>query len=201
MDRELRELAREVNRKRPLTPYRQGDLDGLCGLYAVVNAMRLSTKSQRVHRSIWRDIFAELVILADLHVGISHALTCGIDRTSLIAILEGATRALAERHGLQLFVRRPLRRLSKLSLGDTLGEFNRLLSEPNAALLFSLAGAMDHWTVLHSLYRDRLVLWDSAGLHWISASNCRMGNEPVARAGEYVLRRGDVMLLSVFSQT
>ena len=35
-----RQTKKQAARQRPRTPYRQGDLDGLCGVYSAVNAIR-----------------------------------------------------------------------------------------------------------------------------------------------------------------
>ena len=197
MRREPMDVWREINNlSSKLKPYRQGDLDGLCGLYAVVNALRLATAGERLTKYTWRLIFAALAVATDNQVGVANALTWGIDRNRLIKILKEANITIAEETGLQISVRRPLRRHSKIGLADLLGELQELLAQPRAALLIALSGAVEHWTVLHSVEPERLVLWDSGGMQWISLGRCRMGYEPTRTNREYVLRRGDVLLIS-----
>src|SRR3712207_5466458 len=101
-------------------PFRQGDLDGLCGLYAIVNAMRQASRDCAVAEEVWADLFAALVLAADDHVGIAEAVVNGIDRRPLTRILNAAIQHMADRHDLRFTVKRPLHHRAKPSIEETL---------------------------------------------------------------------------------
>jgi hypothetical protein len=46
-------------RRTALVPFQQGDLDGLCGLYALINAIRLATEddTRDFPDAAWQELF------------------------------------------------------------------------------------------------------------------------------------------------
>jgi hypothetical protein len=49
-------------RRSDIAPYRQGQLDGLCGLYAIINAIRLAThdRTDEFGHGVWRELLLAL---------------------------------------------------------------------------------------------------------------------------------------------
>ena len=101
-------------------PYRQGDLDGLCGLYTMVNAMRQASRDCYVVEEVWADLFAALVLAADDHVGMAEAVVNGIDRRPLAKLLKAAVEHMADQHDLRFTVEKPLHGRAKPSIEETL---------------------------------------------------------------------------------
>ena len=58
-------------RRSDISPYRQGQLDGLCGLYAIINAIRLAThdRTDEFGHEVWRDLLLALISEAENVVG------------------------------------------------------------------------------------------------------------------------------------
>src|SRR3954468_21713233 len=90
---------------RRLTPYRQGRLDGLCGTYALVNALRLLCP--RLDEDACEAAFCALIktrarqTASPLAV-ISH----GLSRRALVQLLDPWRRFVAKTLGIKLTVER-----------------------------------------------------------------------------------------------
>jgi hypothetical protein len=67
-------------RRFELAPYRQGDLDGLCGIYALINAIRLATHddTDAFGHDLWRELLLTLLAEAEDLVGTATAVVHGI---------------------------------------------------------------------------------------------------------------------------
>ena len=92
-----------MGRRSPkLTPFRQGNLDALCGLYAAINAIRLATASSTHHltEEDWAELFFALIIEAET-AGASHAAGSGIGTKALFRLTKAAARHMADAHGVR----------------------------------------------------------------------------------------------------
>lgn len=100
-----------MTRPDQLVPYSQGELDGLCGIYAIINGIRLTlgNRTERFTAEDWRELFYVLLVAADELIGAPAATTCGIDAKPLKRILKSAARHMEEEHELRLIVSRPVK--------------------------------------------------------------------------------------------
>jgi hypothetical protein len=142
-----------------LRPFRQGDLDGLCGAYAAVNAVRLAARPHcRLRRAACAGLFAALVDeLADAG-RLRGFVTGGIGTGKLARLLRRAGNWLDAEHGLRLEFRRPFRKGGGRDPGACL----RLLAEHLArAGTAAIVGTANHWTAVSAVSGKRLLLADS----------------------------------------
>jgi hypothetical protein len=87
-------------------PFRQGDLDALCGAYAVVNAVRLAAlPRRRLGRAACLELFAALVDELAEAGRLRAFVTGGMNTGTLARLLRRAKRWLDAEHGLALEVR------------------------------------------------------------------------------------------------
>jgi hypothetical protein len=86
-----------------LKPYRQGQLDGLCGIYAIVNAIRLALgeRGDQFSKEDWRELFCALLVGADEIVG-TATVVGGIDTRPLAKLLKLVVRHMADEHEVAL---------------------------------------------------------------------------------------------------
>ena len=70
-------------RRTALVPFQQGDLDGLCGIYALINAIRLTTEADTrcFPDAAWQELFCTLLLEPDEVVGTVDTVGLGIDTT------------------------------------------------------------------------------------------------------------------------
>ena len=127
-------------------PYRQGDLDGLCGVYSIVNAVHALCPELDQEGAGW--LFAHLMeSLNESDVDLSIAVTGGIGRADMGRLVRAAIAYIEE----ELEIRLTVKRLPKaLRLTSNLGElwqaFEASLS-PECVAIIGIAGIHSHWTI------------------------------------------------------
>lgn len=149
--------------RRELQPYQQGELDALCGPYAVLNMVRLVTAPyKRLTRSACWELFGELMAELGERGRRPAAVTEGCGTGQVVHMVGRAKRWLRDRCGLELRVERPFvgRHKRHQAGARLLTMLARHLEEPARAVLL---GLVEHWTVVRAVSDQRLVLFDSAG--------------------------------------
>lgn len=149
--------------------FRQGDLDGLCGAYSVVNAARVvagldAEQSATLFETIVR------------YVGDARRVTAGIGRGLMDDILRdiGSTY-LPSRY-------MPFRNRAGVPLPvfwDTVSDF--LAENPTRAAILCIDTPTAHWTTAVRLTDRRMQLVDSDGLNGLRRSRCTTGPATAAR--------------------
>jgi hypothetical protein len=180
-------------------PFQQGNLDGLCGIYALINAIRLATADHlHLSNNEWMGVFGSLLAQADRHTGATDLVTGGIGTRRLIALTRYAIDHMANHHGIELTMSRPLIELERPSKRKLIAKLRRLVGRPASAVLFGLGGHLDHWTVVCSVSDRSLGLFDSSGLHRIRIDHCRTRHEKkLETTVEHVLRPGRIIRIAV----
>ena len=158
-----------------IEPYRQGNLDALCSLYALINAIRLAHDGQlTVHaekrlfrlgleflhtRRILR-VVATNGLAAPQFVAMAHHLASHAKATPIRIITYKGGRSASLRHALQWVT-------AQLKKGRP--------------VLVELKGAYNHYSVVVGINERSLDLFDSIGYRWIEISSCSIGNARVRR--------------------
>lgn len=111
--------AKRSHTWRQLAPYQQGSLDGLRGLYTIINALVfVSASHRRLSHPVVEDLFTELLQAIDRAMGLFHALHHCIDTGPLVIILGEGVEFLANDHGLVVTIKRPWEHKPDVSLRD-----------------------------------------------------------------------------------
>jgi len=152
-----------------VSPYQQGKLDALCGLYALINAIRVvhaldHPLSGPACRSLFRTGMKAL--LSDKHT--AAAPYGGLTASQQQKLLKALMRApvLANRAPLQL---RQQRRWPKTEADLEL--FFRTAIKRGAVILACLHGRMSHHTVITGVRGETVVLCDSSGMSFVYLSS------------------------------
>src|SRR3954469_12890941 len=130
---------------RRIRPYRQGQLDGLCGVYALINALRLLCP--RLDEDACERVFCALIrartrrIASPLAV-ISH----GLSRRELVQLIDPWRRFVRKQLGIRLTVKRL--KVSDPTLGGIWRGLCRVL-DGKSVVIIGLDGAERHWTVAY----------------------------------------------------
>ena len=177
-------------RKR-LKPLRQGGLDSLCGVYAIVNAVRMVlAPSGRLTRDDALTLFAtlteELARRGDLH----DAVTDGISAQLEWQLAKHAVRHLREDHQIAIDVQRPFSRRKAMSLAAMAKELARATRD-GAAVIIEVREWKYHWTVVRDVTEKSLLLLDSAGVKTMRLATCQAGGR--AEEGKLVLKAGSIV--------
>ena len=147
-------------------PYRQGDLDCLCGLYAVINSIRFSLSQYHpLRKQDCRAIYYELIDHLEGTEYLTEALTSGLVTPEISRLLRVAEGWLLETKGITVRHRKPFHRYPRIPYSKLIGKLSSHLANPGTAVLALALGRVDHWTVAHSINRKSLRLFDSGGMH------------------------------------
>jgi hypothetical protein len=158
-----------------IQPYRQGELDGLCGLYALINGIRLATCDQtsEFDHDVWRNLLEALLSETDLAKAAVEVVARGIDFRALYELAKAAQRHMAANHRVEVTITRGLR--AEVQCLDTVLNCLAVLSiQARTAVLMELTGRMRHWTVVAGVGRKSLKLLDSSGVHRAHITSCRL---------------------------
>jgi hypothetical protein len=152
---------------RELRPLQQGDLDALCGLYAIINAIRLALYPRRKLRP--REVtrlfdygLAWLSRTRRLRLITSEGMRAPLWSRLCDAVLAEATAIIGE----PVSRRDILLGGSKLSDRDAVRRIKRSLRDGRPVLV-ALMGSYNHSSVIVSHSAARFTLFDSRRLRWI----------------------------------
>jgi hypothetical protein len=163
--------------RRRLTPYRQGQLDGLCGLYALINALRLLCP--RLDEDACERVFCALVKARTRQTTSPLAVIAdGLSRRELLKLIDPWQRFAARELGIKLTVKRL--KVSEPSLRGIWCSLWEALDGQSVAII-GLDGAERHWTVAYAATERTLRLVDSCGLRMIFRAQCTVGRTQGSR--------------------
>lgn len=154
-----------------IQPAGQGDYDGLCGLYCIVNAIRLVLAPHgELSRTEVKGLFAEGVRFLARRGNLPEAVhSCVAEREwpKLVEHMSGAAQAVADR---SIHVEQP--RLSKHeSIHDALCRIEGIIRAGRAPCVF-LRGKYRHYSVISGYTPVSLKLFDSFGYRWLLRRSC-----------------------------
>ncbi len=173
---------------RRLKPYRQGRLDGLCGVYTPINALRLLCP--RLDEDACEAAYCALVrARARQAASPVTVISGGLSRRELLRLVGFWQRFTAKEFGITLTVSRL--KVLEPSLRGIWKGLCRALDGQSVAIV-DLDGVEHHWTVAHAATERTLRVTDSSGLRAIYRSQCTVGRTSL----RYQLRPSEVLIVS-----
>jgi hypothetical protein len=176
-------------------PLRQGDLDGLCGVYSAINAVRLLCPE--IDRTTSEAIFAELVYgFAKAGVDPPEAVTVGVGKRVINTLIRKAVRYAADELDIQLTVRQLRKAVRKSGDLNVLWRTLHAALSPSCVAVLGLGGWHNHWTVAVSASEQQIRLFDSSTMRVLNRGRCtvdRRGSKRVVISPPHVFlitRRG-----------
>ncbi len=136
---------------------RQGDLDGLCGLYSIINAVGL----MGLDRDDLRPIMDAMVHHLERKGELANTFVAGATRARMTRLLGVASVRTVIDHGKRL----RWRWLTNRQVGS-LDEMWRQMDEHQrkhgtGSIILGLAGKLDHWSCIYRVAPKTLLLADS----------------------------------------
>ncbi|MBS3652375.1 hypothetical protein KEU06_27675 [Pseudaminobacter sp. 19-2017] len=180
-----------------IQPFKQGQLDGLCGLYAIINAIRvaLGEEERRYRRSDWEELFYELLCTVDDEIGAVRGVGCGLTTKSFHKAAHAAVEYMRDTHGVAISIGRLIPPHTK----PTLRQVMRAIEAATAgqAVVACLSGKLNHWTVCRRATAKSLILFDSSSYLRLARSHCRMADEPkLANGPQYIIHSSRLWLVA-----
>ena len=145
-----------------MTPYQQGKLDSLCGLYSIINSSRLIHQYDNQYCQL---LFSEIISYLALESSLFKITTAGINFSTI-------GRIITDVSNLNLIKEKPFKGVRTIPLELFWSSMASFLAEPNRAILLGLGGLYDHWTVVQKITDKRIVLFDSSQLKYLNKSSC-----------------------------
>ena len=156
-----------------MEPLQQGQLDCLCGIYAVINAVNVVHGPLR--KSANRALFATcLQYLASRRCLIARMTGDGTDGVELNQLLKIAQQQYP------LHCSTPFRQRRNVDFEQYWQACFEFLRKPKCIILLNLKGYHQHWTLIERMTETTLYLHDSSGLKYLNKRNCQLtGKRPL----------------------
>ena len=150
-----------------LKPYEQGALDSLCGIYSIVNAMRVI---RGLNNEESQELFKQIIGYLEDTRSLAVTLAQGISITVMGSIFKDVIGEKIDRAI-------PFQKQTDVAISEFWTEMTRFLHEKRAkgekrVILLSLGGLHDHWTIVRKISSKRIwlsiqsvcVIWTAANV-------------------------------------
>ncbi len=151
-----------------MLPLEQGEVDGLCGTYALLNALRLVVNG-RISENAAINLFGTIMQHVEKRKSLGKVCTKGIVTSDVWSILK---KVLCVKY--KINVKRPFRKTDKISVSEFINELRKYFTQDGkrSAIISIEGNGWDHWTVVRAITKNSILLFDSAMMKKISISKC-----------------------------
>lgn len=157
---------------RKLKPFSQGDLDGLCGIYSVVNAIRLLCPEIRKEQS--GELFGALIArLRKEGRPPNEFVSRGIEATELWRLVRTAQRFMKGEYSIRI-VAKPLELHRHRRRYEEMWLALKAVLNDNGVVILGLSGLHGHWTVAYRASDKAMHFFDSDNLKLLFRSRCSL---------------------------
>ena len=164
-------------------PIRQGSIDGLCGVYSVMNATEAVIGKFHYDRKLGRKasqrkvLFRKLIGYLAKQDMLEEAMIWGFQNIDA----KGGFIDIAVK-SVKKYQKRKLRKKIAFDTDDvTLDEYweklTEHLSQPDSAVILCLSGRIKHWTCVRRITSSAMILSDSSGIRQIARKQCTIETE------------------------
>ena len=155
-----------------MSPHRQGSIDQLCGIYAVLNSTRLVLAPKRVPSNLLSRCISALIDKK----GTADFINTGTDITDIAHLL----KMICKEYPIERS--KPFHTKAGVSLDTYWKEAGKFLGEPNRAVIILFQTIyMGHWSVVRKADENKLYLFDSNGTKDLVRENCIMEQPTAAK--------------------
>ncbi len=177
-----------------IAAYQQGNLDGLCGLYAIINGANLA--GAKLTKKDAQKIFNHMLSVSEHNWGLAKIVSGGTSRKQLIQLLYAANCILIEQKGFFLSARSPFKN-NLVSLEDVWTELFRCARADEVPLI-GTTDKPDHWSIVKKVTRSQLKLFDSDKRCQLNLAQCVTPKAPKKeRSDKCVLKPKEIFLLTL----
>ena len=137
--------------------HHQGDLDGLSGVYALINAVELLCGP--LEHDETRHLFRLMLTHLDVRGPLARHCSDGILSNGMASLLSGV---VCRYYPIQRF--KPFHRQARVSKQQFLDTLAAFLQQPKRLALVGLSGRYRHWTLVYRVTDQTLFTYDSYAL-------------------------------------
>ncbi len=163
---------------RPTRPRRQGNLDALCGIYAIINAFTHAARDEPLRYFPTKRLFMHLIAKATDRRGDTSFIGDGLTHSELKHLCKKAVR-FHGKHGCEFKLMAPKSLLSDRPYPRNSEEvhgrsawFAEASEQAASAVILDINNQwVSHWSVLTGTADQRLALYDSNGMKTAASSD------------------------------
>lgn len=154
-----------------LKPYKQGQLDTLCGLYSAINAIRLAAyPKKKLTKTHARQLMVEGIEYLNTRSNrLSSSLTCGMSDMRRLTLTKHLLRFVNEKWGVSLELQKPAIDKAKNPRAIVIEFIEHYVSMRSSVCIY-LNGHHNHYTVISGFNSHSFYLYDSDALNSIVRS-------------------------------
>lgn len=145
-----------------MKPFKQGALDGLCGVYSIINSTKIIND---LNFEDSQNLFEDIISYLDRAKNLSKIITEGLNINVIGEVMNNV-------ESLNLNREMPFRGYAETSLDEFWSSMQDFLGVSNRTILLGLGGVYDHWSVVTEVSDKRITFFDSDGIKYINRSNC-----------------------------
>lgn len=160
-------------------PLQQGQLDSLCGVYAVLNAVNYLHGPLRQTRL---KLLFELSLrqLATQRGVIERMIRYGTIGRDLSGLLQ-----LVNQH-YRIDRRKPFHLQPTIEWERFWFQCRQFLRHPHTIILIAIGGTHEHWTLVYRMSAHTLYLYDSCQMKRLAKRHCQMAHEPLQTKAHHI---------------
>lgn len=148
-------------------PYRQGELDGLCGIYALVNAVDYLCGPLTKRKA--RKLFEQVLTHLESRGPLTPRCTWGTTIHEIGGVLK---YVICTQYPIKRY--KPFHKQSIVSHEVYIRTLSDFLAQPNTIVFLILYGHFNHWTLVKRITKKTLMTHDSSEIHYVLRSSCAM---------------------------
>jgi hypothetical protein len=190
MDKDIHK--QDKRRRKPPQPYplQQGNLDGLCGIYSIINAIRFLCKEFKREESF--ALFHFLTGKVKKRGNLNEIITQDLTPKKFKHLQKSALKWLKQEHGIKIKQQRyKNKKANKFTLKTVWNDFSNQLSR-NTVILIGFTGKQNHYSVITGITAKALVTFYSCKTQLIRKSQCSTGYTD----NKYCIERKEVFFLT-----
>jgi hypothetical protein len=155
-------------------PFQQGQLDGLCGVYAMVNAVSILCGPLTTRQA--QALFSKILQFLETRGSLASYCSQGIVLNDIAAILN---QVICQQYPITRF--KPFHHQPRVDKRQYLQALDAFLQQPDGVIFTGINGTYNHWTLIHRITDKTLHTYDSDQLHYLLLSSCSMSYETVLK--------------------
>lgn len=154
------------------TPLQQGDRDGLCGLYSIINTVRLLCPELK-KVDVDDLVFNLAEVMTERFLTPMELISWGLEIDSIRTLLRAAQDHVETVFDIQLKSHTPQLRKHRPTIVDLWTRLDDKVGIGHVAII-GLSGRYNHWTVVQRVTPKTLTLFDSDGMKSIRRNRCSL---------------------------
>ena len=150
---------------RPKRPFIQGNLDGYCGIYSIVNAIHYLCGP--ISKTRGNELLYEGLKRLEAKQAVVECVIDGMSGRDIRAVLDGG---ISKQYGLS--VKKPFHCKKSVPLDVVWNHMAAFLKNNHGVIVLGLEGKHNHWSLVNKVTDKSLLLFDSSHRRYLPKRNC-----------------------------